>query len=125
MRDMLAERGIPRDAIRLEDASRITIENVVNASRLLPKGARVALVTSDYHLERAMDDLRRAGIDAVGVGAETPPGPYRDAMFEKERVISREFERLRAAGLTEDEISRLIVERVQARLIQENGFPKL
>ena len=85
MRDMLVSRGVPEHRIRLEDKSRITIENIRNAVSLLPAHAHVALVTSDYHVERALSDCRRAGLSAYGVGAQTPPGPERDALFEKHR----------------------------------------
>ncbi|MBQ8972492.1 MAG: YdcF family protein [Clostridia bacterium] len=112
MRDMLHERGVPLDRIELEDRSRITIENVRNASKLLPESARVALVTSDYHMERALSDCKRAGIDTLGVPAETPAGEYRDRMFEKEKEITREMERFRQSGLTDEDIAKTVVEQI-------------
>ena len=50
MQRLLIERGVPQEIIHLEDRSRITIENVRNAVALLGEGRRVALVTSDYHV---------------------------------------------------------------------------
>lgn len=113
MRDMLIERGVPAEIIHLEDRSRITIENIINARTLLGPGKRVALVTSDYHVERALDDCRRAGLDAYGVGAETPAGEYRDQMFAQEERISREMAALREQGLTDQQITDGIIERMR------------
>ena len=48
MREMLMERGVPEDVIRLEDQSSITLENMLNAYALLGPDKRVAVVSSDY-----------------------------------------------------------------------------
>lgn len=115
MRDMLIERGMPAEIIHLEDRSRITIENIQNALALLGPGKNVALVTSDYHVERALDDCRRAGLVAYGVGAVTPPGEYRDRMYATEKRISEEMAAYRAQGLTDEQITKGIVERMRKK----------
>ena len=114
MRDLLIARGVPQDVIHLEDRSRITIENVRNALALLGEGKRVALVTSDYHVERALEDCRRAGLNAYGVGAVTPEGPYRDKMYAEERRIAAELQKIREKGLTDQEIAAGIVSRMES-----------
>lgn len=112
MRRLLMERGVPAEIIHLEDRSRITIENVRNAVALLGEGKHVALVTSDYHVERALDDCRRAGLDAYGVGAVTPEGEYRDQMYAQEARIAAEMQKARESGLTDQDITNRIVARM-------------
>jgi len=109
---LLTARGVPETNIHLEDRSRITIENVRNAQRLLGEGKRVALVTSDYHLERALADCRRAGLKAYGVGAKTPDGEYREKMFAEERRISEKMNTQRKSGMSDQEITDEIVKRM-------------
>jgi uncharacterized SAM-binding protein YcdF (DUF218 family) len=73
MRDFLVSQGIPRDAIVLEDKSNSTRENALFVAQLLQNdpGRRV-LVTSDYHMFRALRAFRKVGIDVS-------PLPYPDA----------------------------------------------
>lgn len=113
MRDMLIERGVPAEIIHLEDRSRITIENIMNAKALLGDGKNVALVSSDYHVERALQDCARAGLIAYGVGAVTPDGPYRDEMYAAEKRIAEEMAAYRAKGMTDQDITNSIVERMK------------
>src|SRR6185503_15945362 len=70
----LVERGVPRDALVLERESLTTHENAVQTARiLLAKNQRaVGVVTCDWHLRRALYCFRRAGFDAVGLGAPSP-----------------------------------------------------
>lgn len=64
MRDMLVALGVPRDAILLEEQSRNTRENAIESAKLLPPGARVALVTSASHMSRALREMQLAGLEA-------------------------------------------------------------
>ena len=114
MRELLVARGVPAEIIHLEDRSRITIENVRNAVALLGEGKRVALVTSDYHVERALEDCRRAGLNAYGVGAVTPEGEYRDQMYAQEARIAASMQKERDAGLTDQDIAQRIVAGMMA-----------
>lgn len=115
MREMLIERGVPEEIIHLEDKSRITIENIMNALALLGTDKKVALVTSDYHVERALQDCARAGLIAYGVGAVTPEGEYRDRMYAQEKRIAEEMAAYRAMGMTDQDITNSIVERMRKR----------
>lgn len=113
MREMLIERGVPAEIIHLEDRSRITIENILNAKALLGEGKNIALVSSDYHVERALQDCARAGLVAYGVGAVTPEGEYRDRMYATEKRIAEEMAAYRAKGMTDQDITNSIVERMK------------
>ena len=88
MKEMLIERGVPGEIICLEDKSRITLENMVNACDLVGTQKRVAIVSSDYHMDMAMKDAEAVGLNAYGVGAETPDAAYR----EQNRTMLNGFE---------------------------------
>ena len=78
MKEMLLSRGVPEEAIRLEDKSRTTSENMENAAKLLGKGAKVAMVTSEYHIEYALAECAFHGLDAFPVPAPTEDEVYRE-----------------------------------------------
>jgi uncharacterized SAM-binding protein YcdF (DUF218 family) len=63
MREYLESQGISKEAILVETASRSTRENAL-ASRHMLEGlpGRKVLLTSDYHMFRAIRAFRRAGI---------------------------------------------------------------
>lgn len=71
MAQMLTALGVPKDAMMLEDQSQDTMENCRNAAKLLGGTKRVLVVTSDYHLIRAVATARRVGFDADGCAAKT------------------------------------------------------
>lgn len=81
MASLLLARGVPAEAILLEDQSRTTMENMRNAAQLLggAKGRRVLIVTSDYHLRRSVMTARRVGFAARGFAALLP----RDAAWKQ------------------------------------------
>lgn len=62
---LLAEFGMTGSRFIFEDASRTTLENATETFRLLaPKpGQRFLLVTSSFHMPRAMGVFRKAGFD--------------------------------------------------------------
>ena len=113
MKEMLTARGVPGEIIQLEDQSRITLENMQNAYDLLGPEKRVAVVSSDYHMDMAMNDCRAVGLNAYGVGAETPDKAYRD----KNRALLNHFEEklneLRAQGMTNRDIIDMMMRRAQ------------
>ena len=74
MARMLAALGVPKRSLILEDRSRDTMENCRNAAALLGGTERVLVVTSDYHLRRAVMTARRAGLRADGLAAKTTGG---------------------------------------------------
>jgi uncharacterized SAM-binding protein YcdF (DUF218 family) len=64
MREFLISSGVPASAIVMEAASTSTRENALFTARLLGRtGGRKVLVTSDYHMYRALRTFRRAGLD--------------------------------------------------------------
>ena len=94
----LVERGFPADRLLLEDQSRTTEENLVLSKAIiddLRPGARVTVVTSDFHAFRAALLARRLGIRGQVTGARVA-GYYRPsallrefaAVFLRYRVIN-------------------------------------
>ena len=73
MRDWLLERGVPADDVLAEMDSRNTRQNLENAAALLAPETSVTVVTSDYHLPRALAMARDTGLDADGVGSPCRP----------------------------------------------------
>lgn len=71
MARILAAGDVPFRAILKEKQSRDTMENMRFAAQLLggAKGKRVLIVTSDYHLRRAVMTAKRVGFDAKGFAA--------------------------------------------------------
>ncbi len=64
MRDELVERGVPAEAIVVEDRSQSTRENAVESARLLrDRGlSRIILVTDATHMRRALQAFRAQGL---------------------------------------------------------------
>lgn len=104
MRELLLAQNMPEEIIKLEDHSRITLENIRNAKSLLKEGARAALVTSDYHMERALEECHRIGLNVYGVVAVTPDGPYKDLKFAEEKQFSEALRQKRESGMSEEDI---------------------
>lgn len=69
--ELLMGEGVSDERIIRERKSRNTMENFLRAGELLgsAKGKRVLVVTSDYHLRRALMTARRAGFWACGQAA--------------------------------------------------------
>lgn len=61
---VLQDLGVPIDAILLEPRSLNTRENAEESRRLIDDQAKVALVTSAYHMPRAMREMQSAGVHA-------------------------------------------------------------
>ena len=62
IRDMLVLLRVPREAIILEETSRNTRENARESARILGKDAKVALVTSAFHMPRATREMDIEGL---------------------------------------------------------------
>lgn len=75
MRDYLMEKGVPEEMILTEAASFNTRQNIRHAAELLEgrEITTVLIVTSDYHLPRAMALAKDEGLNAAGLGAQTLP----------------------------------------------------
>jgi len=98
MASYLIARGLPADRLLLEDQSRNTEENLVFSKAIMDElrpGARVTVVTSDFHAFRAALLARRLGIRGQVTGARVA-GYYRPnavlrefaAVFLRYRVIN-------------------------------------
>ncbi len=76
MRDELIAQGVDADMILMDDQSFNTRQNIDNAARLLEGHGvqHVLIVTSDYHLPRAMAIAEDAGLEVSGLGAPTKLG---------------------------------------------------
>ena len=74
MEAFLMEQGMPADALLLEDKSQNTVENLKNAKEIMAANgfADAAIVTSDYHVQRAIWIARKFAIRACGIPAKSP-----------------------------------------------------
>ena len=74
MADWLIAQGVPAADVLAETASGDTRENIRNAVALLGRAPeRVLIVTSDYHVPRAVQIARDQGLQAWGMSAPTLP----------------------------------------------------
>lgn len=73
MRDYLVAQGVPQDLVLTDPDSLNTRQNIRNAAALLEGRDvdKVLIVTSDYHLPRAMALAEDEGLQATGVGSPT------------------------------------------------------
>lgn len=78
MRIYLLGRGVPETDILVDDTSSNTRQNLREAVRLLggEPSKRVVIVTSDYHLPRAIAMAGDEGIRAGGIASETLGGVH-------------------------------------------------
>lgn len=65
MRQLLAERGVAADRMLLEDQAETTKENISNTAQMLPPTDPVVLISSDYHMDRAVVTAKSAGFTRV------------------------------------------------------------
>lgn len=81
MRDYLIAKGVPEGDILVDPDSYNTRQNIRNAAKLLEGRAveRVLIVTSDYHLARAMALAGDEGLNATGLGSPTRKGFFYEA----------------------------------------------
>lgn len=70
----LQEHGVASDRIILEEQATSTVENLRFSRELVPAGARVGVITSDFHLFRALRIAEREGFSGV-VGLPAPVNP--------------------------------------------------
>ncbi len=90
VRYLTVRHGLPVSALRLESVSRTTASNARIAAHLVPRGARVLVVTDPLHAARAVQLARRAGLDAHAAPvAETRVRSFRARarMFARESVL--------------------------------------
>ncbi len=74
MAEWLIARGVPSSDVLAETTSADTRENIRNAVSMLDRRPdKVLIVTSDYHVARAVRIARDQGLDAYGMPAATLP----------------------------------------------------
>ena len=65
MRDILTEKGVSETSLILEDQAKTTKENFQNIAALLSKDEPVVMISSDYHMDRAVRIARQEGFPQV------------------------------------------------------------
>ena len=74
MRDWLIAHGVPEGDVIAECESENTRQNLKFAKALLPEDVNhVTVITSDYHLPRALTLARDLGLSADGIGSPCRP----------------------------------------------------
>ena len=64
MQDILIERGV-KNEIKLEDQAKDTKENFKNAAKLVDPNEPIVLISSNYHMDRAVKTAESAGFTDV------------------------------------------------------------
>ena len=83
----LREKGIPEDRIIMEDRSATTMENLKFSKKIIDEregGKYTALVTSNYHVYRALRYCRKIGLECTGIGSHV-------AMYYWPSALIREY----------------------------------
>ncbi|MBR3158744.1 MAG: YdcF family protein [Atopobiaceae bacterium] len=81
MAGFLASHGVPRKSMLLERKALDTAQNICNSLALLEEsqdgeavaGRQLCVLTSNYHLYRAVTEGRKHGVDLVPIACPTPP----------------------------------------------------
>ena len=113
-RSLLRNSGLDPERLTLESRSRNTFENALYTRNLVdpPAGARWLLVTSAYHLPRAVGCFRRVGFDVVPYPVDFRTRGEEDTF----RPFNRASEGLRRVDLAMREWTGLFVYWLTGRL---------
>lgn len=65
MHDILAERGVAEDSMILEDQASTTKDNFRNTVQIIDPGQPIVLISSNYHMDRAVQTANKAGFSNV------------------------------------------------------------
>ena len=65
MREILAERGVGDDRMILEDQATSTKDNFRNTAQIIDPGEPVVLISSNYHMDRAVQTAKAAGFTNI------------------------------------------------------------
>lgn len=77
MRGLLTKAGVPEERLILEDKAADTEENFRNAAELIDPSEPVLVISSDYHMSRAMQLASDAGFrQAIRLPAPSDPVQY-------------------------------------------------
>ena len=93
MTGYLLEHGIPAEHILPEDQSATTYANLVNSKRLIEEhggSAYTALVTSNYHVYRALRYCRKIGLKCTGIGSHVAFYYWPSALIREYIAIHKE-----------------------------------
>ena len=93
MAQYLREKGIPEKDILLEDESKTTMENLRNSKALIDarEGRKyTALVTSNYHVYRALRYCRKIGLKCTGIGSHVALYYWPSALIREYVAIHKE-----------------------------------
>ena len=71
MRDILAERGVADERTILEDQAESTKANFRNTAQLIDPSAPVVLISSNYHMDRAVQTAKYDLLNSA-----LPLGPF-------------------------------------------------
>jgi SanA protein len=83
MRKELIDRGIPADALRLDNGGIRTLDSIVRAKQVYGLN-QMTIVSQEFHNRRALFLCRAFGIDAVGFNAEDVPASQALRTFLRE-----------------------------------------
>ena len=81
---MLEEWGVPPEAILIEGNSRNTYENAIETKKLMNSRQidKILLVTSAFHMPRALATFKTAGIDAI-----PSPSSYSIVNYSRPQIL--------------------------------------
>jgi len=65
MRDILTEQGVPEEKLIIEDQAKTTIENFNNIAELISREKPVVMISSNYHMDRAVRNASESGFSQV------------------------------------------------------------
>ena len=65
MRDILTQQGVPEDKMILEDQAQTTKENFRNIAGIIPAEEPVVMISSNYHMDRAVRNATESGFSHV------------------------------------------------------------
>ena len=93
MRDILLARGVSGDRMVLEDQASSTRDNFRNTARMIDPAEPVVLISSNYHMERAVRTAAEAGFTRVlRLPAPSSPLPFgANIMWEAVLEINERF----------------------------------
>lgn len=65
MRDILTAKGVPEDSLILEGQASTTKENFENIARMISPDKPVVMISSNYHMDRAVRNAEKYGFSSV------------------------------------------------------------
>lgn len=72
MEKYLISNGVPKNKLIIENKSQNTLQNLdYSKKKISPQNSRVTIITSDFHMARALTLAKKLKINAVGYSAHT------------------------------------------------------